>query len=285
VVRVAYVSPPPGWTRDHAHGSWPFVTRETFRSPDGAALTWTSREHRKGAGQLDIGRGSTWWAPTALGWWIGVLFAIGAALFTIGSVPAYFHAVGTDADAITFFVGSLFFTTASFLQYLQTVNAPHQVGGEASATRLRIWSWEPNRIDWTSSVVQFVGTVFFNLTTLAAIDTALDATQAKRLIWAPDAVGSVCFLVASWLAWSEVSHGSWSWRPTSLSWGIAALNLLGSVAFGAAAIASWVVPTTGEVRNIELVNLGTALGGLCFLVGAILLLPERTRAANPTRMP
>ena len=55
-----------------------------------------------------------------------------------------------------------------------------------------------------------------------------------------------------------------------------ALNLLGSIAFGASAVASYVVPATGSLRNVELSNLGTFLGALCFLVGAVLLLPERT---------
>jgi hypothetical protein len=49
------------------------------------------------------------------------------------------------------------------------------------------------------------------------------------------------------------------------------------------AFASKVVSTTGEPRNIMLVNLGTAVGGVCFLVGALFLLPERTRVPS-TRM-
>jgi hypothetical protein len=124
--------------------------------------------------------------------------------------------------------------------------------------------------------VQLVGTVFFNVTTLAALDSSLDATQAHRLVWAPDMLGSICFLVASGLAWFEVSHGWWSWRTRDISWRIAALNLAGSIAFGVSAVASKVVETTGEPRTIMLVNLGTAVGGACFLVGAVLLLPERT---------
>ena len=125
--------------------------------------------------------------------------------------------------------------------------------------------------------MQLVGTVFFNVTTLAAIDASLNSTQAHRLVWVPDAVGSVCFLVASGLAWFETSHGWWSWRRRSLSWRIAALNLTGSIAFGVSAVGAKVVTTTGEPRNIMLVNLGTAVGGVCFLVGAIVLLPERTK--------
>ena len=128
--------------------------------------------------------------------------------------------------------------------------------------------------------MQLVGTVFFNVTTLAAIDASLNATQAHRLVWVPDVVGSICFLVASGLAWFEVSHGWWSWDVRSLSWRIAALNLLGSVAFGVSAVASKVVSTTGEPRSIMLVNLGTAVGGVCFLVGALFLLPERTQPSS-----
>jgi hypothetical protein len=131
--------------------------------------------------------------------------------------------------------------------------------------------------------VQLVGTVFFNVTTLAALDASLDATQAHRLVWVPDMAGSICFLVASGLAWFEVSHSWWSWRTRSISWRIAAVNLAGSVAFGVSAVASKVVATTGEPRNIMLVNLGTALGGVCFLAGALLLLPERTQTPSDPR--
>jgi hypothetical protein len=279
---VSYVAPPAGWSRSDAAGLGPFVTRERFHAPDGSVLEWSSREHRKQAGRLDASRGSTWWAPTAVGWWIGVLFAVGSVCFTVGAMPGYVGWVGTDADAVTFFVGSIFFTAAAYLLYLQTLNAPHALR-PGTDERLRFWTWEPSRIDWSASAVQLVGTVFFNVTTLAALDTSLDATQAHRLVWVPDMAGSICFLVASGLAWFEVSHGWWSWRTRSISWRIAAVNLAGSVAFGVSAVASKVVATTGEPRNIMLVNLGTALGGVCFLAGALLLLPERTQTPSDPR--
>ena len=121
---ASYVSPPPGWSRSDASGLGPFVSHERFTGPDGSVVEWSSRQHRKQAGPLDVGRGSTWWAPTAVGWWMGVLFAIGAVCFTVGAMPGYLGWVGADADAVTFFVGSLFFTVAAYLQYLQTLNAP-----------------------------------------------------------------------------------------------------------------------------------------------------------------
>lgn len=278
--RVSYLEAPEGWARRDAHGPGRFVTRETFTRPDGSEVVWTSREHRKQAGPLDAGRGSTWWAPRALGWWIGVLFAIGAACFTVGPFPGVVDLVGTRADAVTFFVGSIFFTSAAFLQYVQAVNAPRDLVVPLRKQKLRIRAWEPGRIDWESTAVQLVGTVFFNITTLAAIDATLSTQQATRLVWVPDAAGSVCFLVASWFAWNEVAHGSWSWDPRSLGWWIAGLNMLGSIAFGISAVAAFYVPTTGDMLNTRLVNLGTAIGGACFLIGAVLLLPERTRTAS-----
>lgn len=65
----------------------------------------------------------------------------------------------------------------------------------------------------------------------------------------------------------------WTARRT-LAWAIAAVNLLGCVAFGVSAIAAFWVPSRGSVVDLAAASVFTALGGLCFLVGAVLLLPE-----------
>ena len=67
----------------------------------------------------------------------------------------------------------------------------------------------------------------------------------------------------------------------ALSWWITALNLVGSVAFGVSAVASY-VKSNGQLLSLALTNLGTFVGAICFLVGALLLLPERTLRARPT---
>jgi hypothetical protein len=59
------------------------------------------------------------------------------------------------------------------------------------------------------------------------------------------------------------------------------LNLVGSVAFGTSAIASYVTPS-GQLVSLALTNLGTFVGALCLLAGAILLLPERTMESRAT---
>ena len=93
----------------------------------------------------------------------------------------------------------------------------------------------------------------------------------------------MCFLVSSWLSWAEECDGPFAWRPSSISWQITMLNLLGSVAFGVSAIASYVKPN-GDLVSLALTNLGTFVGAICFLIGAVLLLPERT-LANPSAEP
>ncbi|WP_163543137.1 YrhK family protein [Occultella kanbiaonis] len=173
--------------------------------------------------------------------------------------------------AATFFVGSILFTVAAYLQYHEAQTAPGAVLPESHRRRLRPFAGAPGRIDWWATAVQLVGTVLFNVSTFAAMQGDLGEVQERRLIWGPDLAGSVCFLIASWLAYSEVNRGIVPRPDRSVGWRIAALNLVGSVAFGAAAIAARYLRTTDEPANVALVNLGTFVGAICFLLGAVLL--------------
>jgi hypothetical protein len=242
--------------------------------PDGVIVRWESRHHRK---HQKPAVGSTWWAPRARGWWIAVLFAVGSLLFAIGSVPGYASAVGDVGDTVTYFTGSLFFTAASFLSYREAVDASPD--GLNPAHR-RFFVYQPGRIDWWATAVQLVGTVYFNVSTGAAMVTDLSAQAAHQHVWRPDAIGSVCFLVSSALAWYEVCHGWAAWRPRSYSWWITLVNLLGSIAFGVSAVAGYVNPVTGQVHNVGRADTQTLIGAVCFLIGAVLLLPERTEEVS-----
>jgi hypothetical protein len=255
----------------------PFVTYIERVRPDGVVARWESRDHRKHL-KAGLVTGSTWWAPRDRGWWIAVLFAIGSLLFALGAVAGYASAVGASWDAVTFFAGSLFFTAAGFLTYCEAVDAGPRTPGSAHR---HFFVYQPHRIDWWSTAVQLAGTVFFNVSTGVAMVSDLSAQAAHRHVWRPDAVGSVCFLVASVLAWFEACHGWAAWRPRSWAWWITLVNLAGSVAFGVSAVAGYISPSTGQIHNAELTNLGTFTGALCFLAGALLLLPERTEDTSP----
>jgi hypothetical protein len=209
----------PETTQERGFG--PFVTFVVRKRPDGVIARWESRAHRKhlhGA----VSPGSTWWAPRDRDWWMGVLFAVGSFLFALGTVPAYADAVGARPDAVTFFIGSLFFTSAGFLQYREAVDAAPRRPGTA---RRKVFVFQPGRIDWLATAVQSVGTVEFNVSTFVAIWATVGSAQAQHHVWRPDILGSACFLVASALAWFEVCHGWAAWRPRSLAWWITGVNL------------------------------------------------------------
>jgi YrhK-like protein len=205
---------------------------------------------------------------------MAVLFVLGSLCFTAGGIASQWASTSRPAIGVTFFVGSLFFTSAAYLQYAEAVNVGHSIDPRARRSRWRPASWEPHRIDWLASVVQLAGTVLFNISTFAALNTDLTTRQSDARVWAPDAFGSIAFLIASELAFAEVCHRWICVRRRTLPWRIVALNLLGSIAFGISAIASLVEPASGEPVSAHLTNAGTSLGGACFLIGALLLMPE-----------
>jgi len=254
----------------------PLATFVDHVAEDGRVVRWGSRRHRKHLTGTSAA-GSTWWAPRARGWWIAVLFAVGSLLFALGAVPAYGSAVGASWDLMTFFTGSLFFTSAAFLSYREAVDAAPQA---LNPTCRRFFVFQPGRIDWWATAVQFAGTLYFNVSCGVALVAGLSAQAAHRHVWRPDAIGSVCFLVASALAWFEACHGWAAWRPRSWAWWITLVNLAGSIAFGVSAVAGYIDPVTGQVRNAAGANAGTLAGAVCFLIGAVLLLPERTAEAS-----
>jgi hypothetical protein len=271
----AYVDVPADWTTVDTRRAGPFVTAQTFRRPDGTLFRWTSRAHRK-RGRGDT-RGSLLFAPHALAWWIGILFMLGSACFAIGPLPFYLEGVGSTGDAITYFVGSIFFTSAALCQLIEAGVAPRTLTRHQGHRVRRLLAIEVRRIDWWACSVQFAGTLFFNFTTARSIHPPSGLAPGKNAIWTPDWRGSICFIVASWLAYAEVGHSWFSWRPQSRGWRIAALNMVGSIAFLVSAVAAYVLPTTGEPMSLFWTNAGTFVGALCFFAGAALLLPERVR--------
>src|SRR3954451_5261376 len=143
--------------------------------------------------------GSRWWAPHRASWWIGALFAIGSVCFMLGPLPGFIQLVGSAADGTVFFVGSVFFTSAALLQFRQA-----GVG----------------TVDWRASLIQLAGTVFFNINTFRTMQQSFDTSDVDRLVWAPEAVGSICFLVSGLMAYLEVRDGGLRRAARTLEWKI-----------------------------------------------------------------
>src|SRR5437588_434402 len=95
--------------------------------------------------------------------WMAACFALGSSCFLIGPFPGYVQLVGASADAITFFVGSIFFTAGGGLQSWLAWSGRRTPGGGPA---------------WWAAIVQSAGTLFFNVTTYEAMHTAL--TRRRR---------------------------------------------------------------------------------------------------------
>ena len=152
--------------------------------------------------------------------------------------------------------------------------------------RIRLWSWLPHDLNWVAAATQFPGTLFFNVSTTAALTHNMTAAEEDRRVWRPDLYGSTLFLVASAVAILAVSHSTRDDPRVRLPRWISWLNMLGSVLFMASALASYVLPRSDDVLSNRVAITGTLLGALCFLIGAMLVFPawqaSATEEADPS---
>jgi hypothetical protein len=269
-----------------------FTTRAVLTALDGRRVVLTSRNHRNGLGWRSLSAPAhpraakirLWvWAPQRLNWWIAVLFVVGSALFAwpsfLATWPQVLPSLAKNSVMIglSYFIGSCFFTTAAYLQLLQTINAGDSGGlyaREQPPAKFRWFAWQPERIGYLASLIQFAGTLFFNANTGNSLISGLGWIAEDVRIWTPDMVGSACFLGSSYLAFMEVCHQSWAWQPRQLSWWIVLLNLVGSVAFGISAVCSFVPPEPNWAGFTWMTNFFTFVGAVCFLIASYLMVPE-----------
>ncbi|WP_329209423.1 hypothetical protein OG257_20385 [Streptomyces sp. NBC_00683] len=271
----------------NAEGAGPFTTRLTWSLSDGGTAVWESRPARK-RGLLTVraageskshSRRADSGSVARLGRLNAIAagaFTVGGCLFASGAAVGQFGTGGLTGAWI-YFAGGLFFNTGGYVSLLQAVNAPRQDGGTGAlaARRWRWWSYEPGRIDWLSTFLLFAGTLVFGINLLSSLLQGLSVQQVNRLVWAPDMVGCILFLVSGHLALAEVCHGRPGIRAHDLGWWIVAVNQLGSALFLVAALADFTRPATGSVVNLDIANWGTLTGALCFAVGGVLQFFER----------
>lgn len=180
------------------------------------------------------------------------LFAIGSSLFAIATMPGVSATAGAGLANLLCFIGSWFFTTAGWMQMV--------LSGPALG------------IGWLSAATQFAGTILFNVSTGSAL-WAHAVRPERRLVWAPDALGSVAFLVSGVLGVLAVTAVVGAIELKSRDWQAEWINMVGCVAFAVSALGAF-VRKNGVSEDALLANLGTFVGALCFLVAALLVLPR-----------
>lgn len=194
-------------------------------------------------------------------------FAIGSSLFALGAIMPV---VGLSNAANPIFVlGAIFFTSAATVQWRTAVHhSPSQLN-----LRQRV-EFDLGNPDWSAAVVQLIGTLYFNVMTIAALVVSPNDDQRYTAdVWRPDAIGSVLFLVSSAIALHPLSrqlrHKELRGRSGWIAWS----NMFGAVMFGVSAVANQLV-APGDFRSEWWTNAGTFLGGLGFLLASVLMWPS-----------
>ncbi len=189
-------------------------------------------------------------------------FVIGGSLFCAGALLAQADVGGPRLAGAVFMAGGVFFTTGGYSSVLLVVNAR----GE----KWRWWATEPGRLEWGSAVALFVGTLYFGASLLVALLGDLTTAQEHRLVWSPEVVGCVLFLLSGHLALLQLRRERRRGRGRDLSWWIAIVNQAGSVLFMVAAIAAFVRPTSGDELAVGIANWSTFAGAACFAVAGVM---------------
>jgi len=194
--------------------------------------------------------------------WISILFMIGSFLFAIASVFFLYPQLNISNNAINiiYFSGSLFFTSAAFLLYLEAINS--DITNEKHLfERADNYIWFkicPQNLGYISSITLFIGTLFFNVLTFSSIFNQLGNYESEMLITLPNLVGCILFLVSSFFAWLEIYHDEHVKLFRSTTWWIIWLNNVGSLFFMISALVNSIA--------VEM----TFLGAVCFFIAAFL---------------
>lgn len=192
----------------------------------------------------------------------------------MGSAPGFAGAAGSTTSNIAFFGGSWFFTAAALLQFRLSghLGAASAITGSLKVGR------EVHVSEWLSGLIQFFGTIAFNISTGAALIVHSIVDQ-DRYSWRPDVYGSIAFLVSSALAVFATDLYRRRDEPDAPAWPATVLNTVGSVAFGFSAAGAYVDSAGFPIAPL-LDQGGTFIGALCFLAASLLSLPRKKAPAG-----
>jgi hypothetical protein len=148
-------------------------------------------------------------------------------------------------------------------------------GGLAGVLQVRA-ARDPGALAWSSAVALFAGTLVFAINIVDSFIEGLGPVREDRLVWSPDIIGCLLFLLSGHLAMADM--GGWLRRPRNLGWSIVAVNQVGSILFMVSAVAAFVRPSTGDELAVGIANWGTFAGALCFAIAGAMQEFERPAA-------
>ncbi len=189
---------------------------------------------------------------------------IGSTLFAVGAAVAIWDLGSASLTNMLCFIGAWFFTAAGLMQTALS---------GAATTKVDYGTGRMFRAVWLAAAIQSIGTILFNVSTSGAL-SAHTVLAEERLVWNPDAGGSVAFLIsAAFVYVGYFRERDTLWEPGRSEWWAAHINMLGCIAFGVSAVGAFIL-SDGSTENAMLANWGTLIGALCFFFSSAVVLPQ-----------
>ena len=189
---------------------------------------------------------------------------IGSTLFAVGAAVAIWDLGSASLTNMLCFIGAWFFTAAGLMQTALS---------GAATTKVDYGTGRMFRAVWLAAAIQSIGTILFNVSTSGAL-SAHTVLAEERLVWNPDAGGSVAFLIsAAFVYVGYFRERDTLWEPGRSEWWAAHINMLGCIAFGVSAVGAFIL-SDGSTENAMLANWGTFIGALCFFFASAIALPQ-----------
>jgi hypothetical protein len=280
---------PEDWQVVRSGGPRPFTTWTEYRTPDDRTYSWQGRPHRKGHGARRAGARprSGYWAPDRLAWWVPVSFIVGSVLFILGAVASLVpSAFGGDKTVMSlvaealYTVGALLYTAAVYAQILESLNEDDRIAANGSSQPPESWRWvgfKPRDLGFVWAFVFLIGAVIFNYETIAALLSTAHLIPEEVGLWWTSLIGGLFFLLAAVLQTFEAGHGYFPKTLRNVSWWVGAMFVLGSIGFTVGAVPGFSVTGPFQAEGepgASIVKIGFLFGGIAFLIGSWLMLPE-----------
>ena len=210
---------------------------------------------------------------------------LGSGFFVAGAwgslVPHVFggeHPMSVFAESC-YCIGAVLYTASIYGQVLESLNADDRIESDRTSRppeRFRWVGFEPRRLEFMTPAVVFVGSVVFNYETIVALGATLDLLP-RLWLWGSSMVGSILFLVSSCMQVAEAGHGYIRFAPRDISWWVGVFFVLGSIGFVVGTLPGLEppgLPTSQQGAGALVVKIGFLSGGMSFLIGSFLMLPE-----------
>jgi hypothetical protein len=218
--------------------------------PDGV---WNSRWHRKGRTEEHT-------SARAVSWAIAVLFTVGSVLFVVGAIGAF-----RDAGWVRWanLIGSTLFSIGAMLAVVEVRAA--LVALHETPTTAHLWRNPGGR----AALIQLpAAAFFFQIAMIAGAASGLDWLQTDAFLWTPSSIGSVGFVISSWIAVRECTPardiGTWS----------TVANFAGSVGFLVGSLTGYFSQGPFNLNANDVSNPIFLVGSTLFLIGSTLGLAE-----------